>query len=896
MAGKLAASILVKLIDGVSGPAAKSAKAIREIESAAKRLKGLGGKMDFKVGAGGAKSLDAMTRSAGKLTRELQAASKAAAGIRIGGMSSPFGAMRRDLAGVLGDLRKVKSASAGIRPGRGGGYGGGGYGPLPGPYGRRRGRYRQYDGDHEGASYIGVRVAGAAGRGAGNVASFSAKAGANAMREEARDFLAGVTEPDSDRLGKKAQQLSAQYPSVDATTLHNMLRDTSMSMGSTDKALENGQTLGKTATVLQSTQGTDKAINQVRQFYSALDVLGKNLNPKQVEKLADGYVKALGVEGLEMDMGKLLTFAKNAKAGGAALDDKFLMSTVPALMQDLGHHQIGTALSSMVGQIIGGRGTKKSAAYQQELGMRDARGRIPDADKKMITENPFEYVTKKLIPLLEKKGISPDDDTKVVEAMSKAFSNSRVGDLFTKMITQRGQYERKQEQYEKAPGLTAADSLKTRDPYVALGGVKAQATNLAAEAVKPYVPAATEAMNAAAKAISGTTSHLAENPETARAVTPVAAALGASLTAYLTGKTLLAAAASSNGLFSGLARLVGGGLKASGTAGGVVAPIAAATVGGAVAQESDAKSAGWLRSLITGEDTALQRTVKELTKAREEVKSAATASSILRGRTSDFKGRAGSLGDATDPFSSSYEKSRGGLGDFLYGRKKTSAELPGFGFLGRESASAGPPRRPTDFGGTDAPSFPRAAATASEAAPSVDASKIVEATAALAVYKAELVGIEQQLSGLQASGEGAFSPELPSLEGRKAELESLVEGTKAKLDELSSMTVAPKGDGSALAPIDAAADATRAKLDAVSSTTVAPKGDPSGLQTLNSLCDQILGKMAKIGSEIASKQAAATGLTGALGSAGKATPASGASAAARMLDRSSQTSMVSSPV
>jgi hypothetical protein len=325
-------------------------------------------------------------------------------------------------------------------------------------------------------------------------------AGASAMREDARDYLAGMTPEDSLRIKRGAMGLSGQYNSIDATTLHERLRDTSMSMRSTDKALELGDTIARGQVVMQSLVGKDRATEQGRHFFKGLDTLGKNMDPAEVRTLFDGYVKAQGVEGNDMSIGDLLKVAKLSKSAGATLDNRFLMTVAPGLMQDMDPSRLGTALGSSMSQIIGGRATGKSKEVQQEYGLRDAKGRFKDSGEMM--SNPFDYAMNRLIPALQKKGVNVDDNIAVTKATSQLFSNQIVADLFNKMITQREQYRAKGDQYGRAPGLAAATELGARDPFVAAEGFVAQLRNMAASLAEPAFPLATKVLGGLSKAMA----------------------------------------------------------------------------------------------------------------------------------------------------------------------------------------------------------------------------------------------------------------------------------------------------------------------------------------------------------------------------------------------------------
>lgn len=332
----------------------------------------------------------------------------------------------------------------------------------------------------------------------GRMARAGIKASAESQRESARDYLAGLSDAESQRLKDEALRTSGRYQSVDANTMHERLRDTAMSTRSVDKALELSDVIAQGTTVLQSLKGKDKAIDEGRKFFSALDVLGKNIDPKEVKELFNGYIKALGVEGEDMDLGGVLSFARQSRAAGGALSNRFLMTTAPGLMRDLGDPQLGTALSSALSQNIGGRATKQSKAAQQEYGLRDASGQFLNAD--LAIRDPDKWAWQVLMPALQKKGVDVNDNIKVTEAVSKLFSNRVVGDVFSKLITQREQYQAKAGQYEKAPGLEAAGNLPGKDPFVAYEAVFAQLRNLATQA--PVMDSAAKGLTQLSGAIS----------------------------------------------------------------------------------------------------------------------------------------------------------------------------------------------------------------------------------------------------------------------------------------------------------------------------------------------------------------------------------------------------------
>lgn len=168
------------------------------------------------------------------------------------------------------------------------------------------------------------------------------------------------------------------------------------------------------------------------------------------------------------------------------------------------------------------------------------------------------------------------------------------------------------------------------------------------------------------------------------------------------------------------------------------------------------------------------------------------------------------------------------------------------------------------------------------------AAKITAATSALASYKSELSGINSQLAGLEASGEAAFSPDLGGLQSRKAELEGLIDGVKAKIEGLNTTTIKPQADGSGLGTLDAAADVTKGKLAEVGGISVSPTVDTGSINAAIAAATQLKSILASIPG-VASTAVAAVGRASA--PSASATSASTAGGAARQIARSRQTSM-----
>lgn len=332
---------------------------------------------------------------------------------------------------------------------------------------------------------------------AGRIAKAGIKANAEGQRESARDYLAGMTPEESKRIEEEALRASQKYQSVDSQTMHERLRDTAMSMRSTDKALELVDTIGQMTTVLQSLKGKDQAIEEGRKFFSALDVMGKNLDPKEVRELANGYVKALGVEGADMNLAGTLAMAKRLKAASATVSNRFLMTTGVGLGRDMGDERAGNAVSMMMQQEV--QATEKAKEYGQKYGLRDSSGKF--VDRSAMMSDPDYWAWRNISAAMQKANLDPNKAEDVNTFLQSAYSNSSVRDVLSKLMTQREQYEGKAVQFGRAPGLAAAGPMMGKDPFVAYEAVFAQLRTLAGQA--PVMDAAAQGLNTLSSAISG---------------------------------------------------------------------------------------------------------------------------------------------------------------------------------------------------------------------------------------------------------------------------------------------------------------------------------------------------------------------------------------------------------
>jgi hypothetical protein len=328
-----------------------------------------------------------------------------------------------------------------------------------------------------GGAYAGYRVAKA-----------GVTSAATAQRESARDYLAGLSDEDSKRLEAAALEQSKKFKSIDSMTMHERLRDTAMSTRSVDMAIELADTIGQMTTVMQSLKGKDAAVEEGRKFFKALDNLGKNVDPKEIRQLAQGFVQAQSVEGADMNLGDVMTMARRMKSAGATIDNRFLYTTGVALAQDMGADRAGNSLAMMMQQEV--QATAKAKDYGRQYGLRDKSGQF--VDRSLMMSKPDEWAWKNISEAMKRAKLDPAKAEDVNTFLGSAYSNSSARDVLSKLMTQREQYEGKKPQFGRAPGLEAAGPLMQKDPFVAYEAVLAQLRTLAGQA--PVMDATADAL------------------------------------------------------------------------------------------------------------------------------------------------------------------------------------------------------------------------------------------------------------------------------------------------------------------------------------------------------------------------------------------------------------------
>lgn len=503
--GTLTSSLIVSLIDRVSGPAKGVGAALKGVAAAEKKL----------VSAGAVKG-------AKDLTQSLERMKTAAKGLNFYDVTksfSKFNLTGRELKLITRDFERLRTSLRGMKADVQLNSLRAWSNATVNDLRRVRGEMTRLESAH---SRLGHRVRGAVRTGAYmvtgggltygmfNAAREGTRSTAANIREGAKDTMSGMSSWDSAAIKETALKVSAQYPSLSMETMHQVLREAANSMGSVDKAIAVANQTAKALVVMQSMSSPEQAIGEMQKFFQAMDTVGKNIDPKSLSNLIDAAVRIKQVQGMDFDMGMLRTGIRRGKGASSLWSDRFLSYTLSSLMLDLSPDRAGNALSALSTQLVAGRAPKQSKELQKKYGLRDKKGNV--ANVRTLQSDPDLWIWGTLIPALAKNSVDVGDDKAVQSVVSQLFGRETAVDAVVKMVTQREQYQRLNAQYAAAAGSGIAPQLPGKDPFVALEGFTSQLKNLVSVVGEGPMKAAVSGLNSLTAAIASFTKAAAENP------------------------------------------------------------------------------------------------------------------------------------------------------------------------------------------------------------------------------------------------------------------------------------------------------------------------------------------------------------------------------------------------
>ena len=351
-----------------------------------------------------------------------------------------------------------------------------------------------------GGGYTAAYMGGVAGRHALIAAS-------NERRVQAEAKYAGLDAGERGRINARADELAERYR-LQKSQIYEVMKEASLSMPSTDAALNVSDEMARAYLVLSNLFGPEGALVGLRQFNKALDNI-ERVSPEEYRYFIENYTKAQQVVGLDMDPAAFAQAIKFARAGGKVFGDEFLSQWLPMLIAESGGPDSGTQLRAGFDQFIVGRASKKSLAEQKAMGLRDEQGRL--LNQEAFTDNPLKWVWDTLLPKLREKGVDTDNETELARILGELTNNRLSSDLLIRAILSMEQYRRLvEERLPNAVGLDDADTIQADNPFAAWEGFKNSLENLSA-AILP-MDHVSAALNTLADGINALAAAARDNP------------------------------------------------------------------------------------------------------------------------------------------------------------------------------------------------------------------------------------------------------------------------------------------------------------------------------------------------------------------------------------------------
>ncbi|CAM5374382.1 hypothetical protein AFEL58S_01626 [Afipia felis] len=539
----LTSILSVKLLDGLSGPAAKAAGSLKALGRDAKSLD----KIDvFKAQS---RKLNEYSLALKRANQNLYVQKKAleAAGKPTASLQGAYDRAVRSAdaakAAFLKQGAAVRStradlASAGIAVNR-----------LAADENRLRGAIERTTAAHAKQAAAAERIAKRRekARGAASTAAMvagpgilrgaydAAKAGAEIQSQMVKMRAAGIPESEIRSARAQSTSLASRYTNVgihegmeqfkDLRSILTHPEEVPHMMGTAFKALSALKALG------QSTEGLNFA-------YKGAEVIGRAQDPKKFGHYIDSFIKAKQVMGGTITPEQMFEFSKYIGVSGPLLSDRFLSTTAMSLTQEM-QSRAAQGLQQFSKSVAGGfegNSSHAAARYFTDLGLtkkEDFEYNKNGSIKRMLPgrhvagwqtgqSDPDKWVYDFLLPALEKHGIMKLEDQ--LSYVTRMFPQGRAADVVSKMITQRQAFETHAQRYGEAQGLDAAENNKT-DPFVAAKSLATSLQNFAGVLTRPIMQGAAGTLTRISGSIGSWADSLAkwqENHKTA------AAALGGS--------------------------------------------------------------------------------------------------------------------------------------------------------------------------------------------------------------------------------------------------------------------------------------------------------------------------------------------------------------------------------
>jgi hypothetical protein len=224
----------------------------------------------------------------------------------------------------------------------------------------------------------------------------------------------------------------------------------------------------------------EKSEGMFRDVVKAAEMRGlmRDFSMGKFQGMMDTFTKMYVASGGQVGPNQILQMMKTGGVAAKSVNQDFLFG-LGHLMQESGGSRSGTAMMSGYQNLVAGRTTQQVAEKLASLGMLEpgsikygATGHIKKIDPGALKEtdlfiaNPLEYLTKVILPALEKKGIDTGNQNAVLKQINQMYSNKVASQLMSQIYLDRDQLGK---YIQMSKGVAGYEQLYTQGGTSAVG-------------------------------------------------------------------------------------------------------------------------------------------------------------------------------------------------------------------------------------------------------------------------------------------------------------------------------------------------------------------------------------------------------------------------------------------
>jgi hypothetical protein len=363
--------------------------------------------------------------------------------------------------------------------------------------------------------------------------------------EVARLRILGFSSADQKRIIERARDTSFSVPIFSQAEALKSFRELNYAFGDTEEALRALPEVAKTLAAM-GPEVRDQAMSVV-----------KSGELKNYIKTADDFHdwlesvhRSYQVTGHTVDPDQMLQAFKYSRSALAPYDKEFVSYYMPELVQELtaggrkgggGRGGAGTSLAAFKKMFVDHTFAKEHIPEWISLGLidptkvaKDKHGAgkmrlLPGAlyDQELAAKNPFDYMSKRLLPAFQSAGTDIDNAVDVVKRIATLGGTDLAKQMTQLLILQRKQMEKRVDQAHKVVDLEHSYDIQMDTFKLQWEALKEQATSLTQTTLTPLLPIVNSAMGGIRNLFIGLNKLVHDNPWLATAGAIGAGALGA---------------------------------------------------------------------------------------------------------------------------------------------------------------------------------------------------------------------------------------------------------------------------------------------------------------------------------------------------------------------------------